>query len=125
MTAPLVLLVEDNETNQLLLTAVLERDGYRVNVAGSAEEARKLIDGETPDLILMDLQLPGLDGLSFTRALSLDSATASIPVIAVTAHVMLGDEQQALAAGCVGYIPKPIDTRALGESLRRYIQVVG
>jgi CheY-like chemotaxis protein len=120
---PLVLVVEDNETNQILTAAVLERDGYRVNLAGSAEDARTSIAGERPDLILMDLQLPGVDGLALTRSLHEDGATTSIPVIAMTAHAMLGDEQQALAAGCAGYIAKPIDTRTLGESLRRYLQV--
>jgi CheY-like chemotaxis protein len=120
---PLVLLVEDNEMNQMLTSAVLQRDGYRVEIAGSAEEARALIDREVPKLILMDLQLPGRDGLTFTRSLRADHLTASIPVIAMTAHAMLGDEQQALAAGCVGYIAKPINTRTLGETLRRYIQV--
>lgn len=120
---PLVLLVEDNETNQMLTSAVLERDGYRVEVAGTAEEARALIDREIPKLILMDLQLPGHDGLAFTRSLRADRLTATIPVVAMTAHAMLGDEQQALDAGCVGYIAKPIDTRTLGETLRRFIQV--
>ncbi|HLZ95654.1 MAG TPA: response regulator [Candidatus Dormibacteraeota bacterium] len=123
MSAPLVLLVEDNETNQMLTTAVLNRDGYRVSVASTAEEGRALIDAEAPDLILMDLQLPGLDGLGFTRELRRGAATASIPIVAMTAHAMLGDEQEALAAGCVGYIAKPIDTRTLGESLKRYLQV--
>lgn len=120
---PLVLLVEDNETNQMLTTAVLLRDGYRVNVAGSAEEARESMRSERPDLILMDLQLPGVDGLAFTRSLHADGITSSIPVIAMTAHAMLGDEQQALAAGCAGYIAKPIDTRTLGDRIRQYLQV--
>jgi CheY-like chemotaxis protein len=123
MKAPLVLLVEDNETNQMLATAVLQRDGYRVAVASTAEEGRALIAAEVPDLILMDLQLPGLDGLGFTRELRSRPASASIPVVAMTAHVMFGDEQEALAAGCVGYIAKPIDTRTLAESLKRFLQV--
>ena len=120
---PLVLLVEDNETNQMLTTAVLERDGYRVDVAGTAEEARAVIERRRPDLILMDLQLPGVDGLAFTRALRGDPTTADIPVVAMTAHVMAGDREDAIAAGCADYIPKPIDTRTLGETLRRHLQV--
>jgi CheY-like chemotaxis protein len=120
---PLVLLVEDNETNQLLASAVLQRDGYRVNIAASAEEARQVIGEQRPDLILMDVQLPGIDGLALTRSLRDDPATASIPVIAMTAHAMLGDEQQALAAGCAGYIAKPIDTRKLSDTIRRYLPV--
>lgn len=123
MTDARVLLVEDNETNQMLTTAVLERDGYRVDVAATAEEARAVIERRRPDLILMDLQLPGVDGLAFTRALLGDPSTAGIPVVAMTAHVMVGDREDAMAAGCAGYIPKPIDTRTLGESLRRHLQV--
>lgn len=123
MSSPLVLLVEDNETNQMLTMAVLQRDGYRVAIARTAEEALPIIHREQPDLILMDLQLPGSDGLSFTRALKKDPATAAIPVVAMTAHAMLGDEAQAIAAGCVGYIAKPIDTRTFGERVRGHLRV--
>jgi len=123
MSVPFVLLVEDNETNQMLTTAVLLRDGYRVQAASTAEEARALIGSERPDIILMDLQLPGQDGLAFTRALKADPLTASIPVVAMTAHVMIGDEAAALAAGCAGYIAKPIDTRTLSGDVRRFLGV--
>ncbi|TMC92334.1 MAG: response regulator [Chloroflexi bacterium] len=121
MTAPLILLVEDNETNQMLAMTVLQRDGYRVDVAGSSEEAALRLAAARPDLILMDLQLPGQDGLSLTRALKEDPATTSIPIVAMTAHAMLGDADEALAAGCAGYIAKPIDTRVLGDQVRRYL----
>ena len=121
MTAPLILLVEDNETNQMLAMTVLQRDGYRVDVAGSSEEAALRLAAARPDLILMDLQLPGQDGLSLTRALKEDPATNSIPIVAMTAHAMLGDADEALAAGCAGYIAKPIDTRVLGDQVRRYL----
>jgi two-component system, cell cycle response regulator DivK len=123
MSARLILLVEDNETNQLLTVAVLERDGYRVLVAGNTDEARHHLETETPDLILMDVQLPGQDGLAFTRQLKRDRATSSIPVVAMTAHAMQGDADLAMEAGCSGYIPKPIDTRALAEQVRRYLAV--
>jgi len=119
--APLILLVEDNETNQMLAMTVLQRDGYRVEVAGSSEEAALRLAAARPDLILMDLQLPGQDGLSLTRALKEDPATTSIPIVAMTAHAMLGDADEALAAGCAGYIVKPIDTRVLGDQVRRYL----
>ena len=118
---PLILLVEDNETNQMLAMTVLQRDGYRVDVAGSSEEAALRLAAARPDLILMDLQLPGQDGLSLTRALKEDPATTSIPIVAMTAHAMLGDADEALAAGCAGYIAKPIDTRVLGDQVRRYL----
>ena len=123
MSARLILLVEDNETNQLLTVAVLERDGYRVLVAGSTDEARRHLETETPELILMDVQLPGQDGLAFTRQLKRDPATSSIPVVAMTAHAMQGDADLAMEAGCSGYIAKPIDTRALAEQVRRYLAV--
>jgi CheY-like chemotaxis protein len=121
MSQPFVLVVEDNETNQMLTMAVLLRDGYRVRTAGSADDALAIIRSDRPDIILMDLQLPGQDGLTLTRALKMDPATAAIPVVAMTAHVMLGDEAQALAAGCAGYIAKPIDTRTLSRDVRRYL----
>ena len=123
MSSPLVLVVEDNETNQLLAMSVLQRDGYRVEVANTADEALAAISVNRPDLILMDVQLPGRDGLTFTRALKADPATVSIPVVAMTAHVMSGDEQQALDAGCAGYIAKPIDTRTLAGDVRRFLTV--
>ncbi len=119
--APLILLVEDNETNQMLAQTVLQRDGYRVEVAGSSEEARQHLSSESPDLILMDLQLPGQDGLSLTRSLKADPATTAIPIVAMTAHAMLGDAESALQAGCVGYIPKPIDTRMLADQVRKFL----
>jgi len=105
----------------MLAMTVLQRDGYRVEVAGSSEEAALRLAAARPDLILMDLQLPGQDGLSLTRALKEDPATTSIPIVAMTAHAMLGDADEALAAGCAGYIAKPIDTRVLGDQVRRYL----
>jgi CheY-like chemotaxis protein len=119
--APLILLVEDNETNQMLAQTVLQRDGYRVEVAGSAEEVWQRLSSESPDLILMDVQLPGQDGLSLTRSLKADAATTGIPIVAMTAHAMLGDAESALQAGCVGYIPKPIDTRMLADQVRKFL----
>jgi len=123
MSAQLILLVEDNETNQMLTVAVLERDGYRVMVAGNTDEARRRLESETPQLILMDVQLPGEDGLAFTRQLKRNPATRPIPVVAMTAHAMQGDAELAMKAGCSGYIAKPIDTRALAEQVRRYLAV--
>lgn len=116
-----ILVVEDNETNQMLVRAVLEMDGYRVFVAGSAEDAWEQVRNNRPDLILMDVQLPGQDGLSLTRDLMADPATETIPVVALTAHAMNGDRDLAFAAGCVGYIAKPIDTRTFGRQVRAYL----
>lgn len=117
----LILLVEDNEANQMLARAVLELDGYRVAVAGSADEAQDELERGAPDMILMDVQLPGRDGLTFTRQLKADPATAGIPVVALTAHAMNGDREIALDAGCLGYISKPIDTRTFAAEVRRFL----
>ncbi len=121
MPRSVILLVEDNEANQMLARAVLELDGFEVRVAGSADEARAELRAGTPSLILMDVQLPGQDGLSLTRELKADPATASIPVVALTAHAMSGDRALAVHAGCQGYIAKPIDTRTFGNEVRRHI----
>ena len=123
MSGPIILVVEDNETNQMLTLAVLERDGYQVVLAASAGEARMRLRAAHPDLILMDVQLPGEDGLTFTRELKADPTTSSIPVVAMTAHAMHGDAELAMEAGCSGYIAKPIDTRALAEQVRRFLAV--
>lgn len=119
----LILLVEDNEANQLLARAVLEMEGFDVEVAGSATEAQDSIRDRPPDLILMDVQLPGEDGLSLTRKLKADAGTSSIPVVALTAHAMVGDREVALKAGCAGYISKPIDTRTFGFQVRQYLDM--
>jgi len=116
----LILVVEDNEANQLLVRAVLELEGFSVDIAGSAPEAVERIQASTPDLILMDIQLPGQDGLSLTRQLKDDPNTADIPVVALTAHAMRGDREEAMTAGCVGYISKPIDTRTFGDQIRMF-----
>ena len=115
---PMVLIVEDNPTNQLLTTSVLNRDGFDTEVADCAEDALESIKAHRPDLILMDVQLPGMDGLTFTRSLSSVPEAAGIPVVALTSFAMLGDREIALKAGCAGYLSKPIDTRTLGNDLR-------
>jgi CheY-like chemotaxis protein len=117
----LILVVEDNEANQMLVRAVLELEGYRVVLAGSAPEALEQLNRSSPDLILMDVQLPGEDGLSLTRRLKGDPATAGIPVVALTAHAMAGDREQAMDAGCKGYIAKPIDTRTFGLLVTQFL----
>jgi len=118
---PLVLVVEDNEVNQLLTASVLEREGFAVDLARTSTEAMELLRIRTPDIILMDVQLPGMDGLAFTRKLKADLATAGITIVAVTAHAMAGDREQTLAAGCAGYISKPIDTRTFGRQVREFV----
>jgi CheY-like chemotaxis protein len=117
----LVLVVDDNDAGLLLVRAVLELDGFRVDSAGSSDMVLERLKVRTPDLILMDVQLPGQDGLALTRQLKADPATAAIPIVALTAHAMAGDREQALAAGCSGYISKPIDTRTFGDQVRKFL----
>ena len=121
MTPALILVVDDNDAGQLLVTSVLQFEGFRVDSAGSGPEVLERLHIRTPDLILMDVQLPGQDGLSLTRELKADPATAGIPIVALTANAMAGDRERALAAGCVGYISKPIDTRTFGDEIRRIL----
>lgn len=116
-----ILVVEDNPANQLLAETVLEREGFVVDVAGSAVEAVRHITTNQPDLILMDISLPGQDGLSLTRDLKSDPATSCIPVVALTAHAMVGDREAALAAGCTGHITKPIDVDKFGAEVRAFL----
>ena len=120
--SPLILVVDDNDAGLLLVTSVLEMEGFQVAAAGSAEDVLEQLAIQTPDLILMDVQLPGQDGLSLTRQLKADPATAAIIVVALTAHAMSGDREQALAAGCRGYISKPIDTRTFGDQIRAFLE---
>ncbi|OLC27444.1 MAG: hypothetical protein AUG06_01210 [Actinobacteria bacterium 13_1_20CM_2_65_11] len=120
----LILVVEDNEANQLLASSVLEREGFRVELAGNAQEALEKLSITAPDLILMDVQMPGLDGLTLTRRLKADQKTAAIPIVALTALAMLGDRERTLDAGCAGYIPKPINTRTFATEVRQFLSRV-
>jgi two-component system cell cycle response regulator DivK len=104
-----ILIVEDNATNMKLSAFLLESADYTVIAATNAETGLTLAREEHPDLILMDIQLPGMDGLQATGLLKGDDATRDIPVIALTALAMKGDEERILAAGCDGYIAKPLD----------------
>jgi len=104
-----ILLVEDNPVNRRLAEFLLRSQGYQVRAATNAQEAFDTIKAERPDLILMDVQLPGMDGLEATRKLKAEPTTRDIPVVAVTSYAMKGDREKALAAGCAGYITKPID----------------
>jgi CheY-like chemotaxis protein len=107
MAGEKILIVEDNPADLELATDLLEAAGYVVIQAGTAEEGIKLARVEFPDLILMDVGLPGIDGLEATGNLKQDPTIKDIPVIAMTAHAMRGDDEKALAAGCAGYITKP------------------
>ena len=121
MSAQVVLVVDDNPTNLKLLAYLLQAKGYDVRTAADAESALDVVREVMPALILMDLQLPGMDGLELTRHLKAAEATRHIIVIAVTAYAMTGDEQRARAAGCDDYMAKPIDTRALPGIVAKHL----
>ncbi len=123
--SPRVLVVEDNPVNLELVVALLEEQGCRVLTAQTADAGLRLIATERPDLVLMDVQLPDMTGYDATRSLKADPATAAIPVIAITAQAMRGDEAKAREAGCDGYLTKPVNTRAFRQMLRRFIPEEG
>lgn len=113
---PKILLVEDNEMNRDMLSRRLTRRGYEVVIAVDGQEGLNLATSAAPDLILMDMSLPIIDGWEATRRIKADAAIAAIPVIALTAHAMSGDREQALGAGCDDYDTKPIELdRLLGK----------
>lgn len=116
-----ILIVDDNAANLKLIRVLLKGEGYEVRTATDAEEALAALAGFRPRLILMDLQLPGMDGLQLTQKLKADPATGPITILALTAYAMKGDEEKALAAGCDGYIAKPIDTRTLPGLIAEYL----
>jgi CheY-like chemotaxis protein len=111
MAEKVILVVEDNALNMKLIRSLLQMGKYRVLEAGDAETGLAIARESRPDLILMDIQLPGMDGLAATRILKEDPGLQKIPVLALTAHAMAGDEQKALEVGCSGYVTKPVDTR--------------
>lgn len=116
-----ILLVEDNEVNRRLAGFLLRSQGYQVREATTALAAFEMLDKERPDLIVMDIQLPGIDGLEATRKLKEQPATADIPVIAVTSYAMKGDREKALAAGCAGYVTKPIDKNTFIQEVAAHL----
>jgi CheY-like chemotaxis protein len=120
MKAP-ILMVDDHPGNLKLLSFILTKVGHEVRVAVDATQALAVLEEFRPRLILMDLQLPGMDGLELTRRLKANPAHRDVVIVAVTASAMKGDEQRAKDAGCDGYITKPIDTRLLPELVERYL----
>ncbi len=112
-----ILLVEDNEMNRDMLSRRLERKGFEVVMAVDGQAGVDMASSSNPDLILMDLSLPIIDGWEATRQIKADPATQSIPIIALTAHAMAGDEQKALEAGCDDYDTKPVNLKRLLEKI--------
>ena len=121
-TPKVVLVIEDDALNMKLTRSLLSIGGYRCLEAVDAEEGLRLARQNVPDLILMDINLPGMDGLTATRIIKHDPRLLAIPVIALTSHVMLGDRQRTFEAGCDGYISKPIDTRKFLTEIDRVLK---
>jgi two-component system cell cycle response regulator DivK len=116
-----ILYIEDNLDNRLLIRRILEAEGYSFLEAGSADEALAMIDTTLPNLILMDINLPEVDGYTLTGQLKAKPGLESVPIIAITANVMKGDRERTLQAGCDGYIQKPIDVDTLPMQINRFL----
>jgi CheY-like chemotaxis protein len=117
-----ILVVDDNPTNLRLLRLLLSGESYAVRTAGDAGEALAVLKEFRPRLILLDLQMPGMNGFELARRLKSDAATQDIVIVALTAYAMKGDEEKAREAGCDGYVSKPIDTRALPALIARHLE---
>ena len=116
-----MLVVEDNETNMYLIKFMLEKSGYEVIEAGEGAAGVELAIKEKPDLIIMDIQLPDIDGLETTKRIRASEADGEIPIIALTSFAMAGDKERALAAGCTGYIEKPINPETFITEIEKYL----
>jgi two-component system cell cycle response regulator DivK len=116
-----ILIIDDNPINLKLEKILLAVEGYEIRTATDAEEALKLLEAFTPKLIMMDLQLPGMSGLELTTKLKSHPNYKQIIIIAITAYAMKGDRERALAAGCDGYVSKPIDTKTLPTVIANYL----
>lgn len=117
-----VLVVEDNERNRYLISFLLRGDGFEVIEAFTGEEGVETAGREQPDLVLMDIQLPGIDGYETTRRIRASAACDKIPILALTSYAMTGDRERALAAGCTGYIEKPINPDTILGEIRAFLR---
>lgn len=116
-----ILIVDDNVDNLAVTQILLEGEGFDVRLAEDASQALNILTTFRPDLILMDIQLPGMDGLELTRLLRHNPGFEDVSIVALSAYAMKGDEENALAAGCEGYITKPIDTRTFVSEVRKFL----
>ena len=119
---PTILLIEDNEQNRYLATFLLEKAGYAIIPASDGKLGIELADRVQPQLILLDIQLPTMDGYTVAQALRCNPALNHIPIIAVTSYAMVGDREKALAAGCTGYLEKPIDPETFVADIERFLR---
>jgi CheY-like chemotaxis protein len=124
MATKSILVVDDNAENRKLILVILAASGHELITANDAQEALQCMEQRLPDLLLLDLQLPGMDGLTLTRLLKGSARTRDLPIVAVTAYAMKGDEMKARDAGCDGYLIKPLDKRVLRELVQSYLGLV-
>ncbi len=117
-----ILVIEDNKLNMKLVRSLLQLENYQILEAENAEKGIQLARDHHPDLILMDIQLPGMDGLGATEMILNDENLKDILIVALTSYAMEGDKEKALAAGCVGYLSKPIDTKSFSKTIAEYVQ---
>jgi len=122
MTKQKILVIEDNEQNMYLTTFLLEKNGFEVIQARNGQEGLDAAAEDNPQLILLDIQLPVMDGYAVARALKQNDATVNIPVVAVTSYAMAGDRESILAAGCEGYLEKPIDPDTFVDQIGPYLE---
>ena len=122
MESKTILVIEDNELNMKLVRSLLQLQKYKIIEAENAEKGIQLARDHRPDLILMDIQLPGMDGLRAAELISTDENLQDIPILALTSYAMEGDKEKALAAGCAGYVTKPIDTKNFSKTIAEYMQ---
>jgi CheY-like chemotaxis protein len=116
-----ILLVEDNENNRYLEGFLLEREGFTVVTAANGTEALEAATSESPDLIVMDIQMPEMDGYEVARKLKADPGLCRIPIVGVSSYAMAGDREKAIRAGFIGYIEKPINPETFGQEIRRFM----
>ena len=117
-----VLVIEDNEKNRYLISFILKAAGYAVIEAVTGEEGVETAIREHPDLVLMDIQLPGIDGYETTRRIRASPGGTKIPIIALTSYAMTGDRERALAAGCTGYVEKPINPDTIMDEIQKFLR---
>lgn len=116
-----VLCIEDNKTNMLLVSRIVEAEGYELVRAEDGPTALRVLEDLVPDIILLDVNIPGIHGLDLARMIKEDERLADVPLVATTANVLVGDKERCLEAGCDEYLPKPLDIRRLRQVMRDYI----
>ncbi len=121
MTKKRILCIEDNATNMLLISRIIEAEQHEMIKATNGIEALHLLENDLPDMILLDINIPGINGLDLARKIRGDDRLVLVPIIATTANVLLGDRERCLEAGCSDYLPKPLDIRVLRQTMRHYL----